>query len=419
MELLLIIIFCAYLAVQLFENIFSYINLHYQARHGGNVPQGFEDRVDVETLKKMRDYTAAHTRVDFVASFFDTAITVFFIFGGLLNWYNNWITGNHWSFMVSGALFFLLISYGEIFLKLPFSLYNTFHVEQKFGFNTQTIVLWLVDLLKSLLLSSVLYGILLFSGFWIIENSPQYWWLILWAFLCLFSVFMMYISPYVIEPLFNKFSPIKNETLEIKIKELMKKAGISITKVLTMDASKRSTHSNAYFTGIGHVKRIILFDTLLENNSDEELLAILAHEAGHWKKKHILKRLLLMEGLALLGFFVAYQLIKSDAITTLFNIDHPTIHVKLLLVGFVGSLVLFPIKPLGSLYSRIHEKEADDFAVSLTGSPAALATALVKLGEENLSNLHPHPWYAAFYYSHPPLPERVKNLYAMATDQIV
>jgi STE24 endopeptidase len=256
-----------------------------------------------------------------------------------------------------------------------------------------------------LLLGFLLYGIL-----WLVFALPEMWWLAGWFFVLLFSIFLLYLSPYVIEPLFNKFSPIENTSLEERIKEIMSRAGLTINRVFTMDASKRSSHSNAYFTGIGHVKRIVLFDTLLANHMDDEIVAILAHEAGHWKKKHVLKMLLFSQAVALIGFYFAYRLSAGNVLIELFRLDISSMHAKLLLIAFIGSLVLFPLKPLMAYVSRRHEIEADNFALQLTQKAEPMANALIKLGKDNLANLYPHPWYAAFYYSHPPLAQRVERI---------
>jgi STE24 endopeptidase len=239
---------------------------------------------------------------------------------------------------------------------------------------------------------------------------PDIWWLAGWVFVLLFSIFLLYVSPYVIEPLFNRFSPIEDDVLEVRIKETMSRIGLKINRVFTMDASKRSSHSNAYFSGIGHVKRIVLFDTLLANHTADEIITILAHEAGHWKKKHVLKMLAVSQVVALGAFYAAYRLTAADFLAGLFGLDVPSMHAKLLLVAFIGSLVLFPLKPLMAYFSRRHEIEADNFAVQLTQMPVAMANGLIKLGKDNLANLHPHPWYAAVYYSHPPLVQRVKRI---------
>ena len=410
MTKLLLLILSVYLLVNLVEMLLSVLNIRHLAEYGAVVPQGFEGKIDGGVLVKMRDYTMAGSRLELMASFFGIMVTVVFLFGGLLNGYNNWISGLQLTPELSAVLFFLLLSYGHTLINLPFGLYSTFSIEKKYGFNRQTLGLFVADTLKGLSLSTVLSGLLLWVAFWLVGRFPETWWLLTWLFFLVFSIFMMYLAPYVIEPLFNKFSPIKDEQLEEGIRGLMTRAGMTVSKVFTMDASKRSTHSNAYFSGIGHVKRIVLYDTLLAGNSPDEVLAILAHEAGHWKKKHIVKRLVVMQGLALGGFYLFFLLVKGDGLAELFGLAQPTIYAKLLLAGFVGSFVAFLFQPLMSYWSRVHEREADDFALGLTGNPQAMASALVKLGKDNLANLHPHPLYAGFYYSHPPLPQRVARL---------
>ena len=408
----LIAVLVIYLFVEAMKQFLKTLNLQHLEKYGAEVPPGFEEYVDGRVLTRMRDYTVAHGRVNLASSLLELAATVVFLFGGLLNWYNNFIVRLDWSPLFSGIVFFLLLSYGDTILTIPFSLYNTFSVEKRFGFTTQTLSLWIADLLKSLVLNTVLLGLLFGALLWLINTMPAYWWLTGWLFLLGFSIFLLYISPYVIEPLFNKFTPIQDELLEKRIKDTMGKAGLSISRVFTMDASKRSKHSNAYFTGIGHVKRIVLFDTLLKNHQPDEILAILAHEAGHWKKKHLLKMLVLSQVFTLAGFYLAYQLTSGDQIALLFQLDNPTMQAKLLLVGFLASLLLFPVKPFFALLSRRHEREADRFAVQLTQDTKPMAESLIRLSRDNLANLHPHPWYAAFNYSHPPIVSRVAEIKA-------
>ncbi len=410
LEYQLVILLSAYLAIEAVEQILLKLNLAHLSRHGAEVPPGFEEHVDEATLAKMRDYTVAHGRLDRMEAVLAVAITLFFFFGGLLNWLNNLIAKQGWSPILSGLIFFMLLIYADTLIKIPFSLYKTFSLEKRFGFSKQTLGLWIQDFIKSLLVSTLLLGFLFYGILWLITALPDKWWLAGWIFILLFSIFLLYISPYVIEPLFNKFNPIEDATLEERIKEIMSRAGLNIDRVFSMDASKRSGHSNAYFTGIGHVKRIVLFDTLLANHGDEEIMAILAHEAGHWKKKHILKMLVLSQAFALLGFYMAYRFTAGDVLAHLFRLDVPSMYAKLLLVAFIGSLVLFPLKPLMAYLSRRHEIEADTFAVQVTGSPVPMANGLIKLSKDNLANLHPHPWYAAFYYSHPPMAQRVKRI---------
>jgi STE24 endopeptidase len=225
---------------------------------------------------------------------------------------------------------------------------------------------------------------------------------------------MMYISPYVIEPLFNKFTPIEEPDLEDRIKDLMQKADIRVSRVFKMDASKRSKHTNAYFSGIGKVKRIILYDTLLAKMNYDEILAVLAHEAGHWKKKHILKMIIVAEIVSFVGIYVSFRILQTDFLADLFQIKEATFFAKVVLLGFIGGILSFPFTPLGSYVSRRFERQADRYAHDLTENREAMASALIKLSRDNLSNLHPHPIYAAFYYSHPPVVQRVRDIRSMS-----
>jgi len=312
-------------------------------------------------------------------------------------------------------LFFLLISYASTIISIPFSLYSTFRIENKYGFNTITLKLWVADFFKSLILSTIMTSILVSAGLWLIQLSPHYWWIWVWGFFLVFSLFIMYISPYVIEPLFNKFTPIEEPGLEEKIKTLMQKVHIKVSRVFRMDASKRSRHTNAYFSGIGKVKRIILYDTLLEKMDQDEILAVLAHEAGHWKKRHVLKMIIGLEVLSLIGIYISFLLLQTDLLTRIFYIQQDTLFVKILLLGFIGGIISFPFTPLGSYISRRFERQADRFACEITENSEAMASALIKLSKDNLSNLYPHPVYAAFYYSHPPVVERIRNMKEMVS----
>ncbi len=410
MEYLLLAVLILYITIEAAEQFLAIINLKHLAKHGAEVPPGFEKHVDSSTLTRIRDYTVEHGRVDRIAAVVSMGVTILFLFGGLLNRLNSFIGEQGWAPVTSGVIFFMVLIYGETLISMPFSLYNTFSIEKRFEFTNQTLGLWLKDFIKSLILNTLLLGFLLYVLLWFIRVLPDFWWLAGWVFMLLFSIFLLYISPYVIEPLFNKFKPMEDISLEGKIKETLARVGLKINRVFSMDASKRSSHSNAYFTGIGHVKRIVLFDTLLANHGDDEIIAILAHEAGHWKKKHILKMLVLSQIIGLIGFYLAHKLTAGDLLAEVFMLDIPTIHAKLLLAIFIGTLALFPIKPLMAYISRLHEIEADNFALQLTEAPGPMANALIKLGKDNLANLHPHPLYAAVYYSHPPMAQRVKRI---------
>ncbi|MDT8443517.1 MAG: M48 family metallopeptidase, partial [Desulfuromonadales bacterium] len=221
---------------------------------------------------------------------------------------------------------------------------------------------------------------------------------------------LMYLSPVLIEPLFFKFQPLQKHELVERVKAVMGEAGLQVDRVQQVDASRRSKHSNAYFTGIGRVKRIVLFDTLLEQMNDDEIIGVLAHEAGHWKLGHIWKRLLGTELVFLAVCWLAWLLLDWGGLPGWFGFDQLSFVGQMVLLGFLASLASFPLTPLSSGISRRHEWQADRFAMELTGDPAPLARALVKLCKENLSNLHPHPLYAWFYYSHPPVVDRIARL---------
>lgn len=412
-----IIVLIAYLVLQAFEYWLQFQNLRHMKRQGMIVPKGFEEHVDAAVLKKTNAYTIEHNTLGFIESLVGNMLLILFLFGGVLNWYNSWIESFNLSFVLSGIVFFLILIYASSALSIPFSLYNTFKIENKYGFNTMTIQLWIKDLIKSMLLSTVLVSIVLGSAFWLIAASPDYWWIYVWIFFFLFSIFMMYLSPYVIEPLFNRFTALEESELEEAIKNLMHTVGITVKRVFKMDASKRSRHTNAYFTGIGKTKRIVLYDTLMDLMSKNEILAVLAHELGHWKRRHILKRIILFEVLSLIAAFIAFHILQSDFLTNVFSIEDTTLFSKLVILSFIFSIIVAPFTPLFSYLSRRHENEADQYAVRLTGDPEGLASSLIKLSRDNLSNLHPHPLYAAFHYSHPPIIERVRKIRHIQKDR--
>ena len=406
----LIIILLGYLLVQGVEYWLKFMNLKYMRAHEKEIPPTFKGYIDKSILGKMQAYTIEKSHFSTIKSLYGNVLVLIFLFGGILDMYNSWIVSLHLSFISSGLIFFLLVSYGTTILSIPFSLYDTFKIENKYGFNAMTGKLWVVDFLKSLLLSTILIAIVLTVGLWFIQSSPDSWWIWVWVFYLIFSLFIMYISPYVIEPLFNKFTPIEDESLAQKIRELLHKVGIKVSRVFKMDESKRSRHTNAYFSGFGKVKRIILYDTLLEKMDQDELLAVLSHEAGHWKKKHVLKLIIISEITSLAAIYISFRILQTDFLTNIFRIEAQTFFAKIVILGFIGSIVSFPFIPLGNYISRRFEREADRFSIQLMENKENISSALIKLSKDNLSNLHPHPLYAAFYYSHPPIIERIESI---------
>jgi STE24 endopeptidase len=402
MKLTIFTLFCA---VTAFSYWLRHINLQHLKRHGSRVPEGFEGAIDVEKLRTSTAYTFDSSRLGLWDSLCDNALLILFLFGGVMVMYDRFVVGLTGSYLLSAILFFLLLTWAQTLMGIPFDLYGTFVIEARFGFNTTTPKLWLADFIKSQAIAALLLSFLIAAVFWLISWSPQQWWLWVWGFMAVFSLFMMFISPYVIEPLFNRYEPIHEEGLEDEIRVMMERAGLKVGKVLQMDASKRSRHSNAYFTGIGKVKRIVLYDTLIRQMSHGEIVAVLAHEIGHWKKGHIWKRLLWA------GAWLAFKVLHWPGLPDLLELPSDiSLPARMVVLTFIASLVLFPLSPLSAWRSRCQEREADRFAADLTGRPQDLASALIKMSAENLSNLFPHPWYADFYYSHPPVVERVRTL---------
>jgi len=387
-----------------------FLNNRHLKQHGHEIPPGFETTVEADTLAKASDYTLAKGQLSLWHSLFDSGLTLLFIFGGLLFWYDEWLAGFDLGFISAGLAFFLLLSLLQALLGIPFDLYSQFKIENRFGFNNMSFKLWCSDQLKGLILSTLLFTLLASAAFWLIQAAPQSWWFYVWLLLVAFALLMMVIAPYVIEPLFFKFEPLQVEGLEEQIRSMLAQAGLSLKKVLQVDASKRSGHSNAYFTGLGRQKRVVLFDTLLQQLSQDEILAVLAHELGHMKKRHITKRLLMMAVVAFFYCWLAHALIAWPGLPQLVGLQQASFYARLVILFFVSGILTFPLTPLFSALSRKDEYEADRFAAGLHGNAEDLATALLQMSKENLSNLHPHPLYARFYYSHPPLVERIAHL---------
>jgi STE24 endopeptidase len=413
------LVFTVYLIVLGIGYWLRYLNLSYLKVHGRTVPPEFQGVVDPALLGKISDYTLENSRFGLLESVLGNFLTILFLFGGFLGVYDRWILSFTGSLLWGGLIFFLILMYAQMLIDIPFSLYRNFRIENRYGFNTMTLRLWFTDLIKSVAISSVLGAVVVLSALAIIQASPAWWWVWLWSFLLVFGIFVMYISPVVIEPLFFKFEPVKVEGLEENVRHLMERAGLKVSRVFQVDASRRSRHSNAYFTGIGRVKRIVLFDTLIEQMTQEEVLAVLAHETGHWKKRHVLKRIVLTEAMAFCGLFLAFHLLTWNGLPGMIGLANASFFTRVVILGFLSSLVMFPLTPLFSYLSRRDEREADHFASELTGRPDAMASALVKLSRENLANLHPHPLYAAFHYSHPPVVERIRMLKTGSQEPVV
>jgi len=402
-----------FIAVALARFGLSWLNLRHLARAGGSVPAVLAAEVDSERLARMSAYTAARGRLGLVRSALSTVVLSAFLFAGGLGWYDAKIATLSPSFIGRGVLFLIGLTLASSLLSIPFSLYSDFRLEARYGFNRQTPGLWWSDWLKSTLLSLMLSSALAAGALWLVQTAPHTWWIWVSALISTVSLLLTVLSPYLIEPLFYKMEPLSEPALQSGIRAMTERAGVHIGRILKMDASRRSSHSNAYFTGFGRQKRVVLFDTLLAQMSEPQILAVLAHELGHWKKHHVLTRMLVMQALLVAATFLFFWVAPSAAVPALVGLGAASFPARVVILGVVISLLLFPLTPLFAAWSRHDEREADRFAVALHGAPRDLADALAKLGTENLSNLHPHPLYAAFYYSHPPLAERIGGLRAL------
>ena len=407
----------AFLAVFAFRSLFQLalnrLNISHLREQGRQVPRVFQGSVDGEKLARISAYTADSSSFGLVVTLFDQALLLAILLSGFLPWLSETVNRWHPGFIVRGLAFFAVLAVISNLLHIPFGLYSTFVIEDRYGFNTRTFKLWFSDWIKSMAISAILSGVL----FWLLLALLYYlrntWWLWAWVMIAVFELIMLWAYPVAIAPLFNKIEPIANEELKDRIVSLMGKAGLRVRGVFQMDAGKRSKHTNAYFTGIGRTKRIVLFDTLLASHPGEEIISILAHEAGHWKKKHILKQLVVLEILSLIGLYLVAKLLNWPFMYQTLGFGEPVAYVGLFLVGALMSPLGYFVRPLGSAISRKYERAADDIAVTLMGTAKPMRDALRRLATENLANLVPHPLYAWFYYSHPPPVERILRLQHM------
>jgi len=387
--------------------------IRYVARHRDAVPTPFAATVPLSAHQKAADYTITKTRFGLLELAVGAAVLVgWTLLGGLdalnqglLRWLGSGMT-QQLALMVC----FALVS-GAI--DLPLTLYQTFVIEERFGFNKMTFRLWLVDLAKSTLLGMAIGLPIVALILWLMGAAGAFWWLWAWAVWMGFNLLLLVVYPTFIAPLFNKFKPLEDETLKARVTELMRRCGFAAKGLFVMDGSKRSAHANAYFTGFGAAKRVVFYDTLLAKLSPGEVDAVLAHELGHFKHKHIVKRIAGMFALSLAGFallgWLSTQVWFYTGLGVRPNLDGPNNALALLLFLLVVPVFSFFISPLMALLSRKHEFEADAYAVRQT-SGKDLSTALLKLYEDNASTLTPDPVFVKFYYSHPPASERLARM---------
>jgi len=375
------------------------------------VPEDFKETITLEDHQKAGHYTQAKLLANHFEIIFSTIVLLIWTLGGAMNWLDIF-----WHERISdpiflGTVFILSIMFIASFIDLPFSIYRNFILEERFGFNRMTIKTFTGDLIKELILTLALGIPLIYAILYLMNMSAigDYWWIYVWAILSLFTITMMWIYPTFIAPIFNKFKPLENNSLRKRIDNLLDRTGFGSDGIFIMDGSKRSSHGNAYFTGIGRNKRIVFFDTLLKGMEDEEIEAILAHELGHFHHKHVRQRIVSsfifsFISLALLGY-----LIKQGWFFHGLGISEPSAHTALVLFSLTLPVFSFFITPISNLISRKHEFQADAFAANHTDAND-LISSLTKLYRENSSTLSPDKYYSAFHDSHPSAILRIARL---------
>jgi len=388
------------------ETALLVLNLRHVAGAGGAVPPPLAGRIDAATALRSRDYTLANGRLALLQGSYGALLTLAVLFSGLLPWLDGALGSLRLGTATHFVAFLAILSAVMALAGLPFGLYRTFVVEVRFGFNRTTFRLWLADRLKGLLLAGVLGIPLLYGVHAFMARTGRLWWVWLFGFLTAFQVVMLWLYPALIAPLFNKFSPLAEGELRARLEGLARDAGFRNRGLFVMDASRRSGHSNAYFTGLFR-PRIVLFDTLVERMTVDEAAAVLAHEIGHFKAHHVHRALLLGLAGTLAGLWVVSLLVAWPPLFQAFGFAGPSFHATLALFSLGGGAFTFFLSPVTAWLSRRHEYQADRFSVRLARAPEALKAALVKLSGENLGNLHPHPWYSRWHYSHPTLLERL------------
>jgi len=409
---LLVLFLILFLGRIIWRYILQQLNISNLRNHGKEIPPVFQGVIDEATLAKMVDYTYDNSRLETKENLAEDIIELAILFL-LLPVLVGKLAGLHLHLILQALIFFgVLAAIGGV-AGIPFDIYDTFVLEKKYGFSTITWRLWLTDLIKSVIISAVLMGFMLAAFMAFILYLPGTWWFWAWVFFTMFEILLMWLYPVVIAPLFNKYEPIKDELLKERITSLMAQVGLKAKGIYQVDEGKRSKHTNAYFTGIGKTKRIVLFDTLLASHSPEEILAVLAHEIGHWKKKHILKQLIFMIVASLAVLYFTYLIVNWPPLYSTFGLIYTPVYAGLFLVSLYLSCAGFFLSPIGAAIMRRYEREADKMAMELVGTSEPMINALKRLAKDNLSNLHPHPLYVWFYYSHPPLIERIEYLKVM------
>lgn len=376
------------------------------------VPAAFTQNITLDAHQKAADYSSAKTSLGLREMMVQALLLLAFTIGGGLQWIDTvWTTmvPNHE--ILRGALVICSALLISSLIDLPFDYYKTFVVDERFGFNKMTRQMFFMDLIKHSIVGLLLGAPLLFAALWLMQGAGEYWWFYLWVVWTVFNILMLAVYPTFIAPLFNKFTPLADESLKARIESLLTKCGFKSQGLFVMDGSTRSSHGNAYFTGFGSSKRVVFFDTLLERLNTEEIESVLAHELGHFKHHHVIKRVAMIFFMSFVGLALLGWLIDQSWFFQGLGVTTESTYMALLLFMLVSPVFLFIIRPLMASYSRKNEFEADDYAAK-NASAKHLVEALVKLYRDNASTLTPDPLHSAFYDSHPPASIRISKLAA-------
>lgn len=402
------IIILATIAVDFVLDLVSnYLNLKSLSKE---LPDEFEGVYDEETYAKSQEYTKTQTRFGFITGGFDLVVLLGFWFSGGFNWLDEIVRAWGFGELVTGLLYIAVLMVAKSVISLPFSIYSTFVIEERFGFNKTTPKTFVSDLVKGLGIG-LLIGMPLLAGvlaFFMYTGDLA--WLYAWIAITLFSLVMQYVAPTWIMPLFNKFTPLEEGELRTSIEEYTDKVDFPLQGLFVIDGSKRSSKSNAFFTGFGKNKRIALYDTLIENHTNDELVAVLAHEIGHYKKKHIIKGMITSVIQTGAMLFVLSIFLQAEGLFDAFYMDEMSVYAGLIFFGMLYAPIDMILSIFMQISSRKHEYEADEFAATTTGKPEDMIATLKKLSKDNLSNLTPHPFYVFLNYSHPPALQRIKAI---------
>ncbi|MCF7877616.1 MAG: M48 family metallopeptidase [Candidatus Omnitrophica bacterium] len=377
---------------------------------GPRLPDEFVGYYDPEKYKKSQEYLRENTSFNLIHSGLITLLLVAAILTGFFNWIDGFVRSFNFALISTGLLFALIVFLIIEIINLPFSIYHTFGLEQKYGFNRTTPKIFITDKIKGLIIGIILGAIILSFLFWFFDKFKTWGWVFCWLALTLLELFLLFIWPRFIMPLFNKFEPVEEGELREKIKTYANRENFKIQGIYKMDASKRSTKSNAFFAGFGKFKRIVLFDTLIENHSPDEIVSILAHEVGHYKKKHILEMISISFITNGFMFYLLSLFITNPGLFRAFKMDNISVYAGLFFFGFLYTPINSVFSVFVNQFSRKNEKEADFFAVKSSQLGSQFIKALKKLSVKNLSNLTPHPVKVLLSYSHPPVLERIKYI---------